>query len=156
MGLLQLNIGTSAYAQMLRVVSRFHEAIYSDPESPTGLNQNLDFRSVILEHDEQLSAYFTEWNERFQRDTDMTGLLLISSISSGMSELIRVKILPSSSVQLSFHCRSHHEALHNVMLTIFDLPSASRATQDLSCIPSSSSRRSSVDSRTATRSSWRR
>ena len=34
-----LNIGTSAYAQLLRVVSRFHEAIYSDPESPTGLNQ---------------------------------------------------------------------------------------------------------------------
>ena len=36
---LQLDIGTSAYAQMLRVISRFHEAIYSDPESPTGLNQ---------------------------------------------------------------------------------------------------------------------
>ena len=37
--LLQLNIGTSAYAALLRVLSGFHEAIYSDPESPTGLNQ---------------------------------------------------------------------------------------------------------------------
>ena len=35
----KLDIGTSAYAQLLRVVSRFHETIYSDPESPTGLNQ---------------------------------------------------------------------------------------------------------------------
>ena len=86
-----LNIGTSAYAQLLRVVSRFHEAIYSDPESPTGLNQvrsqrlvqrtlvltlvtqHLDFRSVILEHDEQLTVFFNEWMDRFQRDSDMTG-----------------------------------------------------------------------------------
>ena len=75
MGLLQLNIGTSAYAQMLRVVSRFHEAIYSDPESPTGLNQNLDFRSVILEHDEQLNQYFEEWMGRFQRDSDLNSTL---------------------------------------------------------------------------------
>ncbi|RDX45931.1 hypothetical protein OH76DRAFT_1532078 [Lentinus brumalis] len=67
-----LNIGTSAYAQMLRVVSRFHEAVYSDPDSPTGLNQNLDFRSVILDYDRQLTQYFEEWMERFRRDSDMT------------------------------------------------------------------------------------
>ncbi|KAI0697213.1 hypothetical protein C8T65DRAFT_710435 [Cerioporus squamosus] len=67
-----LNIGTSAYAQMLRVVSRFHEAVYSDPDSPTGLNQNLDFRSVILEYDRELTQYFEEWMERFRRDSDMT------------------------------------------------------------------------------------
>ncbi|RPD54605.1 hypothetical protein L226DRAFT_547907 [Lentinus tigrinus ALCF2SS1-7] len=67
-----LNIGTSAYAQMLRVVSRFHEAVYSDPESPTGLNQNLDFRSVILDYDSQLTQYFEEWMDRFRRDSDMT------------------------------------------------------------------------------------
>ncbi|KAI1793795.1 hypothetical protein LXA43DRAFT_206444 [Ganoderma leucocontextum] len=71
-----LNIGTSAYAQMLRVVSRFHEAIYSDPESPTGLTQNLDFRSVILEHDEQLTVFFNEWMDRFKRDSDMTDSML--------------------------------------------------------------------------------
>ncbi|KAM5545448.1 hypothetical protein V8D89_000486 [Ganoderma adspersum] len=71
-----LNIGTSAYAQLLRVVSRFHEAIYSDPESPTGLNQHLDFRSVILEHDEQLTVFFNEWMDRFQRDSDMTDPVL--------------------------------------------------------------------------------
>ena len=35
--------------------------------------QHLDFRSVILEHDEQLTAFFNEWMDRFQRDSDMTG-----------------------------------------------------------------------------------
>ena len=44
---LQLDIGTSAYAQMLRVISRFHEAIYSDPESTTGLNQ-VTFSSLLI------------------------------------------------------------------------------------------------------------
>ncbi|KAI0738159.1 hypothetical protein C8Q80DRAFT_1222509 [Daedaleopsis nitida] len=73
-----LNIGTSAYAQMLRVISGFHEAIYSDPDSPTGLNQTLDFRSVILEHDELLSRFFEEWMARFQRDSDLTGPSVVS------------------------------------------------------------------------------
>lgn len=70
---LQLNIGTSAYAAVLRIVSRFHEAIFSDPESPTGLNQSLDFRSVILEYDAQLSQCHEEWMGRFERDSDLTG-----------------------------------------------------------------------------------
>ena len=35
--------------------------------------QHLDFRSVILEHDEQLTVFFNEWMDRFQRDSDMTG-----------------------------------------------------------------------------------
>ena len=118
--------------------------------------QRLDFRSVILEHDEQLSAYFTEWNERFQRDTDMTGLLLISSISSGMSELIQVKILPSSSVRLSYLCGFPSQVLRYVILTVFVSLSASRATQDSSCIPSASSRRLSAGSKLRTTCSLKR
>ncbi|KAI8977809.1 hypothetical protein BD414DRAFT_554477 [Trametes punicea] len=66
------NIGTSAYAQMLRIMTRFHDDIYSDPDTPTGLNQNLDFRASIIHHDEELMAYFKEWSERFQRDSDLT------------------------------------------------------------------------------------
>ncbi|KAI0773153.1 fungal-specific transcription factor domain-containing protein [Trametes elegans] len=65
------NIGTSAYAAMLRIMAHFHEEIYSDPDSPTGLNQALDFRSSIINHDEQLMAYFKEWSDRFQRDSDL-------------------------------------------------------------------------------------
>ncbi|KAI0631459.1 hypothetical protein C8Q77DRAFT_1159249 [Trametes polyzona] len=66
------NIGTSAYAQMLRIMSHFHEEIYSDPDTPTGLNQNLDFRSSIINHDEKLMDYFHEWKGRFERDSDLT------------------------------------------------------------------------------------
>ncbi len=39
----------------------------------TALRQNLDFRSVIIEHDDQLRQYFEEWMGRFQRDSDLTG-----------------------------------------------------------------------------------
>ena len=39
----------------------------------TLIAQHLDFRSVILEHDEQLTVFFNEWMDRFQRDSDMTG-----------------------------------------------------------------------------------
>ncbi|KAI9068941.1 hypothetical protein FKP32DRAFT_1671776 [Trametes sanguinea] len=66
------NIGTSAYAQMLRIMTRFHDEIYSDPDSPTGLNQSLDFRASIIKHDGELMDYFKEWSERFQRDSDLT------------------------------------------------------------------------------------
>ncbi|KAH9850967.1 fungal-specific transcription factor domain-containing protein [Lenzites betulinus] len=68
----KFNIGTSAYAQMLRIMSHFHEEIYSDPDKPTGLNQNLDFRSSIINHDEELMAYFKEWQQRLDHDCDLT------------------------------------------------------------------------------------
>ncbi|KAI0370732.1 hypothetical protein BV20DRAFT_943680 [Pilatotrama ljubarskyi] len=66
------NIGTSAYAQMLKIISSFHDEIYSDPDSPTGLNQRLDFRASIVNHDEKFQAFFEEWSERFRRDSDLT------------------------------------------------------------------------------------
>ena len=28
-----------AYTELLRILSRFHEQVYSDPRTPTGLNQ---------------------------------------------------------------------------------------------------------------------
>lgn len=77
---------------MLRIMAHFHEEIYSDPDTPTGLNQvyamryidptssdrdivvqNLDFRASIVDHDNQLMDYFKEWSERFKRDSDLTG-----------------------------------------------------------------------------------
>ncbi|TFY54810.1 hypothetical protein EVJ58_g8640 [Rhodofomes roseus] len=57
--------------QLLRIMARFHEEIYSDPNSPTGLNQNLDFREMSVRHDESLTHYFEEWTRRFKDDTDM-------------------------------------------------------------------------------------
>ncbi|CDO69738.1 hypothetical protein BN946_scf184697.g10 [Trametes cinnabarina] len=81
------NIGTSAYTQMLRIMTRFHDEIYSDPDSPTGLNQNLDFRASIIKHDGELMDYFKEWSERFQRDSDLSGALRMILKSSTLKRL---------------------------------------------------------------------
>ncbi|KZT65531.1 hypothetical protein DAEQUDRAFT_768801 [Daedalea quercina L-15889] len=67
----QWDCGQSSYTQLLRIMARFHEEIYSDPSSPTGLNQSLDFREVSLRHDESLTRYFEEWTRRFKEDTDL-------------------------------------------------------------------------------------
>ncbi len=67
--------------------------------------QNLDFRSVILDYDRQLTQYFEEWMERFRRDSDMTGaidgfaLLVMRLMSSIFSQTLR-----SSSAPSSCHC----------------------------------------------------
>ncbi|KAL0948305.1 hypothetical protein HGRIS_010897 [Hohenbuehelia grisea] len=59
-----------AYTALLRIVARFHEEIFSDPDSPTGLNKSVDFRTVTLAHDEHLTAYYEEWSKRFAEDSD--------------------------------------------------------------------------------------
>ncbi|KIK64122.1 hypothetical protein GYMLUDRAFT_40371 [Collybiopsis luxurians FD-317 M1] len=53
------------YTALLRIVARFHDEIFSDPSSPSGLNKHVDFRSVTLKHDGHLTAYHEEWERRF-------------------------------------------------------------------------------------------
>jgi len=65
------DIGLCAYSELLRIVAEFHDQIFSDPSSPTGLNKNVDFRSVTLIHDEQLIKFQEEWSLRFVQETDM-------------------------------------------------------------------------------------
>jgi len=55
---------------MLRIVAAFHDNIFSDPDSPTGLNKNIDFRSVTLAYDENLTRYHEEWTKRFEEGSD--------------------------------------------------------------------------------------
>jgi hypothetical protein len=38
-------------------VNKFHQAVFSDPTVPNGLNRSIDFRAVTLEHDRLLSNY---------------------------------------------------------------------------------------------------
>ncbi|EMD31564.1 hypothetical protein CERSUDRAFT_119609 [Gelatoporia subvermispora B] len=66
------DIGLCAYTAQLRIMAKFHDEVFSDPNSPTGLNQNLDFRAVTLRFDEQVTEYFEEWTRRFREDSDMT------------------------------------------------------------------------------------
>lgn len=58
------------YTSLLRIVARFHVEIFSDPDSPTGLNKAVDFRSVTLAHDAHLSRYHEEWSQRFAEESD--------------------------------------------------------------------------------------
>ncbi|PFH48536.1 hypothetical protein AMATHDRAFT_65250 [Amanita thiersii Skay4041] len=59
-----------AYSALLQIVARFHNQIFSDPTSPTGLNKRADFRSIILTHDGHLTRYHEEWTKRFLEDSD--------------------------------------------------------------------------------------
>ncbi|PSR74578.1 hypothetical protein PHLCEN_2v9755 [Hermanssonia centrifuga] len=52
-------------------MARFHDEIYSDPDSLTGLNERVDFREIALRHDVDLSSYFEDWTRRFAEDSDM-------------------------------------------------------------------------------------
>ncbi|KAF8435322.1 fungal-specific transcription factor domain-containing protein [Boletus edulis BED1] len=64
------DIHLCAYSQLLRIVGRFHEELFSDPNAPTGLNKSLNFLSVTLQHDAELTNYFKEWKLRFQSESD--------------------------------------------------------------------------------------
>ncbi|KAH7886528.1 fungal-specific transcription factor domain-containing protein [Phlebopus sp. FC_14] len=64
------DIHLCAYSSLLRIVGRFHDDIFSDPTSPTGLNKSINFLAVTLQHDERLTAYFEEWTMRFNEESD--------------------------------------------------------------------------------------
>lgn len=41
------------------------------------ISQRLDFKDVILRHDEQLSEYVDDWRRRFEEESDMSGVCLL-------------------------------------------------------------------------------
>ncbi|KAG8996728.1 hypothetical protein FRB94_008065 [Tulasnella sp. JGI-2019a] len=59
-----------AYTALLRLVARYLEEVYSDPDSPTGLNKNIDFRGLTDRYNKELSAFQREWSERFNKEAD--------------------------------------------------------------------------------------
>ncbi|KIP02098.1 hypothetical protein PHLGIDRAFT_26729 [Phlebiopsis gigantea 11061_1 CR5-6] len=64
------DIGLCAYTSQLRIVAKFHEEVFSDPSSLTGLNEGLDYHEVTLRHDEALTRYFDEWTRRMGTESD--------------------------------------------------------------------------------------
>ncbi|KAF9467566.1 fungal-specific transcription factor domain-containing protein [Collybia nuda] len=64
------DIHLCAYSALLRIVARFHDEIFSDPSAPTGLNKQVDFRSVTMNHDARLTRYHDEWSKRFAEGSD--------------------------------------------------------------------------------------
>ena len=67
------DIHLCAYSTLLRIVAEFHEQIYSDKSTPSGLNEKIDFKEVILDYDRKLEDYFSEWTKRFEEDSDPNG-----------------------------------------------------------------------------------
>ncbi|KAL4066300.1 fungal-specific transcription factor domain-containing protein [Scleroderma yunnanense] len=61
-----------AYTALLRIVAQFHDNIFSDPDSPTGLNKSIDFLAVTSKHDDHLTSYSEEWTRRFHEESDRT------------------------------------------------------------------------------------
>ncbi|KAM6499620.1 hypothetical protein JOM56_005128 [Amanita muscaria] len=66
----QYDIHLCAYSELLRIIAKFHDEIFSDPSSPTGLNKKVNFLSVTFAHDEQLVSFQEEWSRRFYRESD--------------------------------------------------------------------------------------
>ncbi|KAI6100455.1 hypothetical protein EV401DRAFT_1877551 [Pisolithus croceorrhizus] len=64
------DIHLCGYTTLLRIVSQFHDDVFSDPDSPTGLNRSIDFLTVTLEHDNRLTLFFEEWTKRFNEESD--------------------------------------------------------------------------------------
>ncbi|KAF8659280.1 hypothetical protein AX16_001855 [Volvariella volvacea WC 439] len=67
---LPYDVHLCAYSALLQIVARFHDEIFSDPSSPSGLNKRVDFRTVTLTHDANLTAYHEEWSRRFDEDSN--------------------------------------------------------------------------------------
>lgn len=63
---IQYDVHMCAYTALLRIVAKFHDEIFSDPNSASGLNKSIDFRTVTLTHDAHLMRYKEEWSRRFK------------------------------------------------------------------------------------------
>jgi hypothetical protein len=64
------DIHLCAHSSLLRIIGRFHDDIFSDPNSPTGLNKSINFLAVTLQHDAHITTYFQEWTKRFNEESD--------------------------------------------------------------------------------------
>ncbi|KAJ7486494.1 hypothetical protein FB451DRAFT_1337421 [Mycena latifolia] len=67
------DIHMCGYTALLLLVARFYDDIFSDPTSPSGLNKHVDFRTVTITHDANLSRFSEEWTARFALDSDANG-----------------------------------------------------------------------------------
>jgi hypothetical protein len=84
---LQYDVGLCAYVCLMRIMTGFHEELFSDPDTATGLNkvtrdsqtlhpmpswltlprlrQSIDFTAVTQHHDDKLTAFNDEWKQKF-------------------------------------------------------------------------------------------
>ncbi|KAF9788176.1 hypothetical protein BJ322DRAFT_1001297 [Thelephora terrestris] len=59
------DIGLCGYTSLMRIMAKFHEELFSDPDSATGLNKSIDFKAVTQYHDDKLTMFNDEWKVKF-------------------------------------------------------------------------------------------
>ncbi|KAF8514669.1 hypothetical protein JB92DRAFT_2718976, partial [Gautieria morchelliformis] len=59
-----------AYTELLRIVSRFHEKVYSDPHAPNGLNKRCDFRAITEETEIEIRGWHDEVEWSYANESD--------------------------------------------------------------------------------------
>lgn len=130
LSLTQYDVGLCAYTSLMRIVAKFHEELFSDPDTATGLNkvtkylwmtyarvvayethlrQSIDFKVVTKHHDDNLTTFNDEWKEKFaENDTggEWSFLCIILCplihFSSKLDRiLIRVQVFFASFVRVS-------------------------------------------------------
>ncbi|KIK32715.1 hypothetical protein CY34DRAFT_18850 [Suillus luteus UH-Slu-Lm8-n1] len=67
---LKFAIHLCANSTLLWIVGLFHDDIFSDLNSPTGLNKGINFLQVMSEYDCHCTNYFEEGTRRFNEESD--------------------------------------------------------------------------------------
>ncbi|KAF8597278.1 hypothetical protein BDV93DRAFT_562453 [Ceratobasidium sp. AG-I] len=67
---MSIDVHLTAYTRLLRIVARFLANVYSDSNSPTALNKNLDFLALTTASDEELKTFERDTQKQFAEESD--------------------------------------------------------------------------------------
>ncbi|CAE6458081.1 unnamed protein product [Rhizoctonia solani] len=67
---LPFDIHVTTNTRLLRIVTRFLASVYSNSNSPTALNKNVDFLMLCTQTDEELTTFEHETQEQFEKESN--------------------------------------------------------------------------------------
>ncbi|KAF9653763.1 hypothetical protein BDM02DRAFT_3153137 [Thelephora ganbajun] len=106
------DIGLCGYTSLLRIVAKFHEELFSDPDTATGLNKSIDFKAVTQQHDDKLTMFNDEWKEKFvESDTGESSYAFRSSLLPFLVNYSRL-VMYSFGFQYAFEKRVEVDLRH--------------------------------------------
>lgn len=160
LNVVQHDIHLCAYSALLQIVAKFHDEIFSDPSTPSGLNKvctkttlfyvysltvlkNVDFRKITMKHDEYLTQYHEEWLTRFEESSDPNGESNLMHRSRRHFSTFH-KIPAVFSDARSCHCKQHELLRFKIFRWSLFLRVAWLAILGSSCSPSGFNKPSSV------------
>jgi len=93
-------------------VAKFHEELFSDPNTATGLNKSIDFKVVTQHHDDKLTVFNDEWKEKFaESDTGESSYAFRSSLLPFLVNYSRL-VMHSFGFQCAFEKRIEADLRH--------------------------------------------